>query len=55
MIIKKNNIKILSWFIGQYQTSFKWKKRSFFNNLEYVDYCFLTYLKTFQNINFIKN
>ena len=41
---KKNNIKILSWFIDSISNEFlNGKKRSFFfNNLEYVDYCFLT-------------
>ena len=41
---KKNNIKILSWFIDSISNEFlNGKKRSFFfNNLKYVDYCFLT-------------
>ena len=41
---KKNNIKILSWFIDSISNEFlNGKKRSFFfNNLEYVDYCILT-------------
>ncbi len=41
---KKNNIKILSWFIDSISNEFlNGKKRNFFfKNLEYVDYCFLT-------------
>ena len=41
---KKNNIKILSWFIDSISNEFlNGKKRDFFfNNLKYVDYCFLT-------------
>ena len=41
---KKNNIKIVSWFIDSISSEFlNGKKRdSFFKNLELVDYCFLT-------------
>ena len=41
---KKNNIKIVSWFIDSISSEFlSGKKRvSFFKNLDLVDYCFLT-------------
>ena len=41
---KKNNIKIASWFIDSISDEFlnNQKKNFFFNNLENVDFCFLT-------------
>ena len=41
---KKNNIKIVSWFIDSISSEFlSGKKRdAFFNNLKMVDHCFLT-------------
>ena len=41
---KKNNIKIASWFIDSISNEFLngKKKEFFFNNLKYVDFCFLT-------------
>ncbi len=41
---KQNNIKIVSWFIDSISSEFLngKKKDSFFKNLEYVDFCFLT-------------
>ncbi len=41
---KKNNIKVVSWFIDSISSEFlNGKKRDgFFKNLEFVDYCFLT-------------
>ena len=41
---KKNNIKIVSWFIDSISPEFlnEKKRESFFKNLEIVDYCFLT-------------
>ncbi len=61
---KKNNIKIISWFIDSISSEFlNGKKRnSFFKNLEFVDYCFLTSSpklfknhKHFKKLKFIPN
>ena len=54
---KNNNIKIVSWFIDSISKEFlNGKKRvSFFKNLEYVDFCFLTSSpKIFKNHKFYK-
>ncbi len=61
---KKNNIKIVSWFIDSISSEFlNGKKRDFFfKNLELVDYCFLTSSpklfkkhKNYKKLKFIPN